>query len=161
MTQFKIGDRVRIRKDLKAGLKDEYCINNYMASLSGEIHEITGSAQSGYHWRIAGWSWLESWLEPVSVAITTTEKIAELRDTMTANEKAYVAEREANLKALNELLALPPSVGDIYWNGKVLTTRCTVMAVNGDKLWYDNSTNQGFVKPLGYFKSIGYERYVP
>lgn len=161
MKKFKVGDKVRIKKGLIAGAKDGGHISTHMASLGGKIFPIKAQLTGvQYDWEVEGCLWREDWLESVRPE-TIADKITDLQATMKADEEAYMAKREANQKALDALLALPPSAGDVYWNPKTGThTKCTIKAVVDGKLWYE-TFGGGYIQPVDYFATIGYVRYVP
>ena len=78
MSRFKVGDLVRVRKDLVTG--DCYtggcCFNEYMADMRGNIYQIRKMEGNGttlrYYLYGARWSWTDDMLEPAERQITIT-----------------------------------------------------------------------------------------
>ena len=67
--KYKVGDKVMVRRDLKAGMNIPFGVMPSMASLAGRIATITRAGGSGYSIDIdvAGFSWHEDMFEPVTV----------------------------------------------------------------------------------------------
>ena len=78
MSRFKVGDLVRVRKDLVTG--DCYTggcyFNEYMADMRGNVYQIRKMEGNGTNLRYslygARWSWTDDMLEPAERQITIT-----------------------------------------------------------------------------------------
>ena len=63
--KFKVGDRVRIRKDLKAGDNYKIHVNTAMEKYAGKIMTVDRIGQSVYHFKedCGAWNWSEDTIE--------------------------------------------------------------------------------------------------
>lgn len=166
--KFEVGDLVRVKSGLvmgKLSAEGPY-INRDMTQMCGRemvIREVLGDGLYHYRLKDTPWAWCEDWLKPVDVSSRVTvakRKLVEAEKAL-ADARAVVEKRQATLEAL---LKVPPEPGDVFWNGSTDSTKVSIVAVVGDRLWYDNTGNKtlrGFIQPIDYFYKIGYERYVP
>lgn len=154
--KFEVGDIVQLKTPGNRKGSERYSLPVGLPvpirEFRGELRMLLTLPPAYKH--LEGHAYLQEHFELVkkgSPMKTVSDKIRE------AKAEALAAEAK-----LAELMALPPAVGDVYWNGKSDFTKSTVMAVIGDRLWYDNSNQkaQGFVQPIDYFSKLGYERYV-
>lgn len=79
MSKFKVGDKVRVKRDLKSDtIVGDYYFNEHMADLRGEIFTIKEIIKEvGYlYYRMEGndWSWDEEMLEEIEGEIIITKK---------------------------------------------------------------------------------------
>lgn len=107
MNRFKVGDRVRVRKDLVAGdcYTDGCYFNEFMADMRGNIYQIGEAIGNGdgLRYRLDGekWSWTDDMLEPAEHQIT----IAYTGDKGEAHKAL-----EAEIKRLSGAKATPERV---------------------------------------------------
>ena len=74
--KFKVGDRVRIRKDLKKGYEYKYYVNDFMESLAGKIVEIRAVDNDSYQVGGLSYFWTEGMFE--GLAILTKEELLKM-----------------------------------------------------------------------------------
>lgn len=74
--KFKVGDRVRIRKDLKKGYEYKYYVNDFMESLAGKIVEIRAVDNDSYQVGGLPYFWTEGMFE--GLAILTKEELLKM-----------------------------------------------------------------------------------
>lgn len=137
--RFKVGDKVRIKKDLNpgyGGCPPRY-ISSEMVSLGGQVRTISSVLEiSLYDYKLSGggYIWWDDWLEPVDEREALEDLITE-RMQAVAKAQALVKEAKDMLKDLDK-----PKVGDTYVDKSGQWT-LTVLCVDGVQIGYKVVSN--------------------
>lgn len=75
--KYKVGDKVMVRQDLKAGMDITFGVSEPMARLAGRIATITRVLGTGYGIDIddTGFSWHDDMFEPVAVVVGKSRNV--------------------------------------------------------------------------------------